>query len=43
MNVRQLKQYIVSSGMKHDGCIEKADLIQRAREAEQKVKSKEDQ
>jgi hypothetical protein len=33
MNIKQLKQYISAAGLRHDDCIEKAELRARAEEA----------
>jgi|AntAceMinimDraft_5_1070358.scaffolds.fasta_scaffold122111_1 hypothetical protein len=37
MNIKQLKQYISSTGLRHDDCIEKAELRARAEEASGKL------
>lgn len=37
LSVKQLKQYIVTAGLKHDDCLEKSDLIQRAKDAEKEL------
>ncbi len=40
MSIKQLRQVIVAAGLKHDDCIEKSDLKQRAKEALQITGSK---
>jgi hypothetical protein len=33
MNIKELKRFIEVSGLRHEDCVEKADLVARAREA----------